>query len=179
MASSHYKVTLLVLACDHPSLSFFIINSLLASPPQLLIFSSSAFSSSLSVCLKSIEMMPPEQETIATTGTATSIQPANIPAANWSENALVHAEPSGTSTSSLSINVSTCFEDQMPDQLQDQANTHRFSILHQSLRPITLKVYKHGQLPAQITKILVMFHLSILHKFSTRQLIDACINEYS
>ncbi|KAG2706767.1 hypothetical protein I3760_05G117600 [Carya illinoinensis] len=84
-------------------------------------------------------MMPPEQETIATTGTATSIQPANIPAANWSENALVHAEPSGTSTSSLSINVSTCFEDQMPDQLQDQANTHRFSILHQSLRPITLK----------------------------------------
>ena len=70
-------------------------------------------------------MMPPEQET----NTPISL-------ANRSENAWVHAEPSGSTTT----DVSPRLEAQMPDQ--QQANSaRRFSILHRSLRPVTLKVH--------------------------------------
>ena len=70
-------------------------------------------------------MMPPEQET----NTPISL-------ANRSENAWVHAEPSGSTTTDASPRL----EAQMPDQ--QQANSaRRFSILHRSLRPVTLKVH--------------------------------------
>ncbi|XP_075659522.1 ABC transporter G family member 21 [Castanea sativa] len=68
-------------------------------------------------------MMPPEQETNTT-----------ISLTNRSENAWVHAEPSRSTIT----DVSPRLEAKMPDQ-QKANSACRFSILHRSLRPVTLK----------------------------------------
>ncbi|RVW65089.1 ABC transporter G family member 21 [Vitis vinifera] len=69
-------------------------------------------------------MMPPEQETRITG------DPANVLGANRIENVTIHAaEPAS--------NVSPCLEDQTPDG--QQTTRPQFSILRESLRPVTLK----------------------------------------
>lgn len=69
--------------------------------------------------------MPPEQETRITG------DPANVLGANRIENVTIHAaEPAS--------NVSPCLEDQTPDG--QQKTRPQFSILRESLRPVTLKV---------------------------------------
>jgi hypothetical protein len=77
-------------------------------------------------------MMPPEQEATTTAGSS----PPNMPLTNrsGSENSLVHADPSGCTTT----HVTTRLEHQTPEQRA--ANTARLSILQKSLRPITLMV---------------------------------------
>lgn len=68
--------------------------------------------------------MPPEQETRITG------DPANVLGANRIENVTIHAaEPAS--------NVSPCLEDQTPDG--QQTTRPQFSILRESLRPVTLK----------------------------------------
>ena len=71
-------------------------------------------------------MMPPEQETKITG------DPANVLVANRIENVAIHtAEPAS--------NVSPCLDDQTPAAGQ-QHTRPQFSVLRESLRPITLKV---------------------------------------
>ncbi|KAJ0095924.1 hypothetical protein Patl1_16535 [Pistacia atlantica] len=67
-------------------------------------------------------MMPPDQQETNT-----------INLTNRTENVLVHAEPSISAN-----NVSPCSEDPISDQRQE-ATPARFSILRESLRPVTLK----------------------------------------
>ena len=84
-------------------------------------------------------MIPPEQET--------TIAP-NIPViTNRPENGSVHAEPEGSATNKVkpSLDNNNGIHEQHQQhqhQHQPQPTTaaERFSILHQSLRPITLKV---------------------------------------
>lgn len=82
-------------------------------------------------------VIPLEQENSMTN------TPPNILLSNLNrpdQNCSVHAEPSTLSRT----NVSPCLGDDMPDQ--PRPTSHRASILHQSLRPITLKVRLKGQL---------------------------------
>ncbi|XWS64378.1 hypothetical protein CRYUN_Cryun06bG0181100 [Craigia yunnanensis] len=77
-------------------------------------------------------MMPPEQETSNIT---IHNSPSGIMLTNRSENVSVHAEPSA-----LSTNVVPCSQDPIPSQQQKEQQTRlRFSVLCQSLRPVTLK----------------------------------------
>ncbi|XP_027361464.1 ABC transporter G family member 21-like [Abrus precatorius] len=70
-------------------------------------------------------MMPPQQETTIT---------PNIPAIpNRSENSSVHAEPPPSSTNNIKPTLSNDIQHHPPP------SATRFSILHQSLRPVTLK----------------------------------------
>lgn len=81
-------------------------------------------------------MMPPQQETTIT---------PNIPATpNRPENNSVHAEPAAAASSTNDVIKPTLDNDIIPShhQQQQQAPSTRLSILHQSLRPVTLKVYK-------------------------------------
>lgn len=75
-------------------------------------------------------MMPPDQERTSITGLP---GPANAMKCTRAENSAVHIQPLN-----LASNVSLCLEGQMPDA-QEQTPV-RFSILRQSLRPVTLKV---------------------------------------
>lgn len=58
---------------------------------------------------------------------------ANALVCNGTNNISVHVEPSASTS-----NVSPCSDDQIPEQ--NHATTVRFSVLRESLRPITLKV---------------------------------------
>ncbi|KAK6931439.1 ABC transporter-like, ATP-binding domain [Dillenia turbinata] len=69
---------------------------------------------------------PADQETAITSNSA------NILLVNRLETISVHAEPPGPAT-----NASPCVEDQNPEQ--EEPNSHRFSILRASLRPVILK----------------------------------------
>ncbi|CAK9149070.1 unnamed protein product [Ilex paraguariensis] len=71
-------------------------------------------------------MMPPDHDNRVTGG------PANVLVGHRTENISVHAEPPGSAS-----NVSPCSDDRMPDQ--QQAAPARFSVLRESLRPVTLK----------------------------------------
>ncbi|KAJ9140664.1 hypothetical protein P3X46_031283 [Hevea brasiliensis] len=73
-------------------------------------------------------MMPPEQESSIAAG---NVSP-NIMLTNWTETVSVHAEPSVSS-----INTTPCSQDRLPDK--QEPNPPRFSILRESLRPVTLK----------------------------------------
>lgn len=73
-------------------------------------------------------MMPLEHETIIMSGGS-----ANSPASHMANNFAVHTEPPGSMT-----NVRSCSDEQIPSQ--SSANTLRFSVLRQSLRPVILKV---------------------------------------
>ncbi|KAJ4828341.1 ABC transporter G member 21 [Turnera subulata] len=78
-------------------------------------------------------MMPPEQET--GTVTATNNGPAaNIMLPNWTDTVSVHAEPP---PSSIDLNTTTPCNPQ--DRAQTQQEHSKFSILRESLRPVTLK----------------------------------------
>ena len=78
-------------------------------------------------------MMPPDQETCNIAGNG----PANtIHSTNRTENvSVIHAEPSLAAS-----NVTLCPEDRITDQ-NHEATQARFSILRESLRPVTLKVH--------------------------------------
>ncbi|KAJ4710606.1 ABC transporter family protein [Melia azedarach] len=77
-------------------------------------------------------MMPPDQQESSMTGNGPSPTATTV-LTNRTDNFLVHAEPS------LSVNnVSPCSEDRIIDQIQEPAPA-RFSILRESLRPVTLK----------------------------------------
>lgn len=76
-------------------------------------------------------MMPPEQESNSISGNGPS--PNNIILPNWPENVSVHAEP--PPLPSVNSNPSP-----QPDP-QQQPNSSKFSVLRESLRPITLKVH--------------------------------------
>ncbi|KAH7840802.1 hypothetical protein Vadar_021826 [Vaccinium darrowii] len=72
-------------------------------------------------------MMPPEHETSITRN------PASILVASRIQNTSVHIDHPPNSSS----NVSPCTDDRMPEQRQ--STPARFSVLHESLRPVTLK----------------------------------------
>lgn len=75
-------------------------------------------------------MLPLEHETSTPRGPANNI----IPVSNKPDNISVHAEPPAGSTS---CNVGPCLDEQMPNQ--PPATPVRFSVLRESLRPVTLK----------------------------------------
>ncbi|GAV73295.1 ABC_tran domain-containing protein/ABC2_membrane domain-containing protein [Cephalotus follicularis] len=77
-------------------------------------------------------MMPPQQETTSVTANGGA---SNIMLTNRTESVLVHAEPPGSPS-----HVSSCIEDRIPDHQHPTSSTPaRFSILRESLRPVTLK----------------------------------------
>lgn len=73
--------------------------------------------------------MPPEQDNTISGG------PTKVMVTNRTEKASVHAKLPGSTN-----NVNPCLEDGIPDQDQQQATPLRFSILSESLQPVTLKV---------------------------------------
>ncbi|XP_061370613.1 ABC transporter G family member 21-like [Gastrolobium bilobum] len=78
-------------------------------------------------------MMPPEQEA--------TIAP-NIPAStNRTENSSVHVEPEGSTTNKVKPSSDHDDDNGIPAQPQPQPTSSpaKFSIIHQSLRPVTLK----------------------------------------
>ncbi|XVE91354.1 hypothetical protein REPUB_Repub01dG0002400 [Reevesia pubescens] len=78
-------------------------------------------------------MMPPEQETCNITSHTSPAASFMLP--NRTENVSVYAEPSASST-----NVVPCSQHPIPSQQQQQQATPlRYSLLCQSLRPVTLK----------------------------------------
>lgn len=106
------------------------------------------------------EMMPPEQEN--------TIAPNNSAITTRSENSSVHHEQEGSNTNKIKPSLDD--NNGIPSQHQTQPATTpspaRFSVLYQSLRPITLKVLinllspyinKYMLLPVLIHKIILFF----------------------